>query len=428
MGVVRKFTKEAGPYTPGMSPIGRYRNASYEANGDRKSVYPYTLRHGKYVHTFSQITTHSRTSPYEGFKTSVSYGGGSYTTFGSVNEYDTSAPPATAYDAQAYNAALGVLLRRMKSKDWNSVVFAAEAGKSMSMIINSATRIFAVFKALKRGRLGDAYSALGIQPSNSGGRAGKRRYPSKKRVRENAQSYWLELQMGWKPLLSDVDNACKAIADYVVRQPPDVCRVKGRGGTEHEVVSVIPGTAQWAEGKRILKTEVSCEIEVYYTFNSRQVAAAKKFGLSTALPTMWELIPFSWVADYFIGIGTYLEDLFAWQGLDFHSGRVTYKSKQQLSQAQDALGTQYDKYWDYWASAGQWLSSFRTCTGWNYSSEVFGFNRSRLTAFPRPNPPQVRADFTGERGLVKTLNLLALFGQFLPGNRPKSSNLSTLKV
>jgi len=427
VGMVRKFVKVPGPSVPGLSPIGYYRNAYYEQNGDRKTPNLYTLRYGKYAYSFAEIRSYSRSHPEHGFTVSTSYGGGSYTTFASVDEYDTSGSPSSAYDADAYNAALGQLLRRMKSSDWNSVVFAAEAGKSLAMIANAATRIFATVRALKRGRLGDAYAALGIEPHISTGRAGKRRYPPKKTVRENAQSYWLEMQMGWKPLLSDVDNAAKAIADYVVRQPPDVCRVKGRGGVQREDVSIIPASGPWAAGRSILSTEVSCDIEVFYTFNSRQVAAAKKFGLSTVLPTLWEVIPFSWCVDYFIGIGTYLEDIFAFQGLDFHSGRTSYKITQKLSRSQDSLGTQYDKYYDYWASRGTWLSAYKTASGYVYSSEVFGFKRSRLTAFPRARAPQVRVDFSGDRGLTKLLNLLALFGQFNPSNRSKSST-STLRI
>lgn len=411
MSMVRKFHKTPGPTATGWgTPIGTYRNSYSEVNGNRKTPNPYSMRRSKFTYSFAQHENFYRSSPSAAFTRSYGESGGSFTSFTSVDEWGTSGALYGPNSNVAYNAALGHLLRKMKSRDWNSVVFAAELGKSFEMIRVSATRLYATFRALKRGRLGDAYKALGVSAHNSKGRVDKRRYPPAKHVRENMQSYWLELQMGWKPLLSDIDNAAKAIADYVVRKPPDLCRVTGKGGCEAKSRTILPATSQWYAGEMIVEDENLCQIILYYTFNDRTVAEAKKFGLTTVLPTIWELVPFSWVVDYVIGIGDFLENLTAYQGLDFHSGCVTHKYTQKVSRWQPGRGVYYEAY-DY-AGSTRYLREYRVASGWTYTEEHFGFNRSKLTAFPYQKAPSVNLDFAGDRGTVKLLNLLALFGQF----------------
>lgn len=411
MAMVRKFYKTPGPTATGWgTPIGTFRNSYSEVNGNRKTPNPYTMRRSKYTYSFSQLENYSRPGPYTSFNRTYGESGGAFTSFTSVTEWDTSSALYGPASNEAYNAALGHLLAKMKSRDWNSVVFSAELSKSFSMIRVSATRLYATMRALKRGRLGDAYRALGVSAQNSKGRVDKRRYPPAKHVRENLQSYWLELQMGWKPLLSDIDNAAKAIADYVVRKPPDLCRVNGKGGRQSKSKTVIPATSQWYAGETIIEDENLCQIILYYTFNDRTIAEAKKFGLTTVLPTIWELVPFSWVVDYVIGIGDYLENLTAYQGLDFHSGCVTHKYTQKVSKWQPGRGL-YSETYDY-AGSVRYLREYRKASGWTYTEEHFGFNRSKLTSFPRQKMPSVTLDFKGDRGVVKTLNLLALFGQF----------------
>ena len=148
-----------------------------------------------------------------------------------------------------------------------------------------------------------------------------------------------------------------------------------------------------------------------FTFNSHQVATAKKFGLSTVLPTMWELVPLSWVADYFIGIGDYLENLFAWQGLDFHSVRVSRHVLTNGSYAVEPKNPTTDVVRFWWDSQGR-VQSYRTLTGYAYRFKDFAFQREILLGFPMQKAPLVNPDFSGDRGLSKALNLLALFGQF----------------
>lgn len=413
MARVKKFYISPAPTLIGLgTPIQTINWSNSEVNGDRKRPNMYAMRRTVFQYSFAEVQHYNRISWWQDFSApTIAKSGGSFTSYSSINEWNDGVAEYGPYSTEAYNAALGVLLGRLKSKDWNTVVFGAEAGKSFTMIRNSATKLYATFRALRKGRLGDAYRALGVDPSNSYGQVDKRRYPKPRSVRQNLQSHWLELQMGWKPLLSDMDNAAKAIADYVVRKPPELCKVTGRGGREGRTRSILPATSQWYAGERVTNDTNECQVILYYTFNDRTVATAKKFGLTTVLPTIWELVPFSWVVDYVIGIGEFLENLTAYQGLNFHSGCVTHRYKSETVWGQPGKGV-YTQSYSY-AGNLQYLQSYSACVGaWRFSRRHFSMNRSVLSSFPYQKAPMVNIDFSGDRGVVKTLNLLALFGQF----------------
>lgn len=407
----QKFLKSPGPKAPGWgTPIGLIHWSDSEVDGDKKNPNAYAMRRSRYTYSYGTLRSYYRNSPKIEFYSNESPLGGDFTSHSVVSEWTHGRPLFSPRQADAYNAALSVLLNRLKAKDWNTVVFGAELGKSFAMITNSATKLYATIKALKRGRLGDAYSALGIQPPRRAGRAGRRRYPKPKSVRENAQSYWLELQMGWKPVLSDLDNAAKAIADYVVKTPPNLCKVTGRGGVEWVQRTPIAGGTQFYPGSTHDKHSGECQLVLYYTFSDRTIASAKKFGLTTVLPTIWELVPLSWVVDYVIGIGDFLENLTAYQGLEFKSGCVTHLYRLERRSGQSGKGM-YTETKSYYGETS-YVSAFSTASGWTYTESHFSMNRSVMTSFPYPRWPKVNLDFHGERGVVKTLNLLALFGQF----------------
>lgn len=413
MARVQKFYKSPAPTLTGWgTPIETINWSDSEVNGDRKRPNMYRMRRTVHQYSFAETQHFSRSSWWKDFDPpAIGRSGGDFTSHSAVGSWDYGVADYGPAHMEAYNAALGVLLGRLKSKDWNTVVFGAEAGKSFKMIQNSATKLYATFRALRKGRLGDAYRALGVDPSNSYGPVDKRRYPKPRSVRQNLQSHWLELQMGWKPLLSDMDNAAKAIADYVVRKPPDLCKVSGRGGRERKTRTILPATTQWFAGESVVNDTNECQVILYYTFNDRTVATAKKFGLTTVLPTIWELVPFSWVVDYVIGIGDFLENLTAYQGLDFHSGCVTHRYKSEAVWGQPGKGVYFQAY-DYVGST-VYLQRYSACVGaWRYSRKHFSMNRAVLTSFPYQKAPMVNIDFSGDRGVVKTLNLLALFGQF----------------
>lgn len=411
MAYVEKFYTKSYPTITGWgTPLKEVRFIRGWTKGNRKTPNAHVSKRDSYTWKFADIVTGYRTGPWQDFTTTTYQTGPSFVTASQIDPWNYSGSSIGPDHSIVYEMALRQLFKHIKRPEWNATVFGLELGKSFDMIVNTASRMYAAMKALKRGRLGDAYNALGISEHNRYGGAGRRRYPRPRTVRRNAESYWLEMQMGWGPLLSDIDNAAAAIADLMVYEPPQVARVYGRAVHHLGYEKLIPGDHRFGDGDEYMEASHRCQIVVYYTFSDRQRAIAKQFGLTTFAATMWELTPFSWCVDYFIGIGQWLESLNAWQGLEFLNGCVSYTYEYELTRQQPGKG-EYEKTYDY-AGSLAYVRSYASSTGWEYKQKGHIFNRGLLNAFPTPAAPKLRLnplDWT--RRDTKLLNLLALYGQ-----------------
>ncbi len=155
-------------------------------------------------------------------------------------------------------------------------------------------------QALRRG-LGDYLSTL-----QKKGRSLKR--SSKRKKRAVVAETWLEYALGWRPLLLDIDNNAKALAQFVSGIHP-LANVRGRG--RHDVVfqdetatgSIAGCTVQYRTVEReSYRSEFYGKIDLSV---DPVPTLASAFGLRPhdVIPSVWELIPYSFVVDYFTNIG-----------------------------------------------------------------------------------------------------------------------------
>lgn len=255
------------------------------------------------------------------------------------------------------DASLGYPTQKVTSKIIEQVklgqsqlgVAAAEAGKTAAHLAHTATRIYKAITALKKGRLGDFTSSLGITASRrqtdrfytglrkSYGRKGEGfRWDRKMSVSRESQEgqyrhfmaqTWLEYSYGWKPLLNDVYDQAQALATIFTDHQGCWRQARARGKDSKHTVKTITPTNQY---KRNVDIKVAAweEILVEYRIPNGVVNASTVFGLNNPLTIAWEVVPFSFVVDWFIPIGTALENMTAYQGLEFRRGismrRYTY--------------------------------------------------------------------------------------------------------
>jgi hypothetical protein len=138
---------------------------------------------------------------------------------------------------------------------------------------------------------------------------------------------WLEYSLGWRPLLYDIDNIAEALALYAT-QTRSIDKIRsqstlkvvndsyestvGGGGSEMATYSVT--------------TTGSSKVALYGGIRlaaGSSVSAPSAFGLRPTdfIPTIWELIPYSFVIDYFTNIGdiistsTFASSDLAWHGM-----------------------------------------------------------------------------------------------------------------
>lgn len=190
---------------------------------------------------------------------------------------------------------LGKLREVIAGSSFNAGVAVAELPQSLKMIATSATKIFNAYKAVKRGQPMTAAKILtGKLPP---ARTQRKLIPK----REAAANNWLELQYGWKPLLSDVHDAALFI-DQQMSRPVTQRFVATRfyGGNREGLVrnynignAYVTIPTRWISSKRIIA-------------KLTEVNVARLSGLMDPASVAWELVPFSFVADWFIPVGNYL--------------------------------------------------------------------------------------------------------------------------
>jgi hypothetical protein len=130
---------------------------------------------------------------------------------------------------------------------------------------------------------------------------------------------WLEYHFGWLPLLNDIDDAAHTLAEVSAKisrhSPFEVVAGYGRAQVNYTHPSYVNlaagGTYYSIKGRRSVenKTEIKyvgeVRIEQVPKFSSQRLG----LGLRDAIPTAWELIPYSFLVDYFTNVGDYFQAL-----------------------------------------------------------------------------------------------------------------------
>lgn len=182
------------------------------------------------------------------------------------------------------------------------LVFLGELTETVKMFRRGALRIFT-----------DTNAYLDMLRSISG---------TRKRL-EYAASLWLEYAFGWMPLFNDLQSA----AELLARIEPRIRPVRGTAkvstctaGENWEILEPNTGDYKTSPGFNYItrtSTETSCIIKgaiktslLQPGYNSSGIA--ERWGLSCRqfIPTIWELLPYSWIADYFSNLGAVLNGAF----------------------------------------------------------------------------------------------------------------------
>jgi hypothetical protein len=138
---------------------------------------------------------------------------------------------------------------------------------------------------------------------------------------------WLEYSYGWKPLIHDIQDACKAALHE--RSLRNTIPISGSGSSdEHSELGtgfVGPSSCVAYRLQQLSKVKVKYYGAVFCSAESAASFQQKNFGLdlsfSNFVPTLWELIPYSFLVDYFVNIGDLLSALsfrrsdIAWAGV-----------------------------------------------------------------------------------------------------------------
>ncbi len=272
---------------------------------------------------------------------------------------------------------------KMKRQDVNLGVAFAERNQTAKLVGDTAIQLVKSLRQLRRGNFRGAANALGL--ANPGRPRGS-----------SVPSRWLELQYGWKPLLSDVYGATDALArrsesDWIVTAK-DMAYLRDYNEVlypgNRSVCGYLSGSSLRGVAVRI---DAIPQNDLLMSFAA--------MGITNPLEIGWELVPFSFVVDWFLPIGDFLNSLDAMLG---------------YGPAWTSISTLSRYHWKHHPMSGSFTdSSSGATTSTNRSGvsdaeiKTVGLTREALSGVPLPTMPR----FKDPRSLGHMANALSLLSQ-----------------
>lgn len=235
-------------------------------------------------------------------------------------------PPGTTFsysnvfhDTALKEKTLGDAMDAVLDSKFNFAQFIAEREQVSNMVADTVKRIEGCARALRRRDYSGAAKALGLsrKPKNMSGQFSRD---------------WLAMQYGWKPLLSDVKSAAEHLAANHLGRP---ALIKIRKKRKSETPAFIAETGVLAGGnpwcKQVWSYEAAqhwCTVELWYEVTNDYLRQSQQLGITDPLLLGWELLPYSFVVDWFIPVGNFLQRLNFDSGLTFKQGYCTQFSTQ----------------------------------------------------------------------------------------------------
>lgn len=181
----------------------------------------------------------------------------------------------------------------------------AEMGQSCLMIYSRMKQIVDLIRAIKKldvAAVGNVLEASVVRKPGKDGTIGNVRWT------KSFANNWLEFSFGWVPLIGDVFAAMD-----VLQSPIKSIRPKATGSSGPIKSSTTSGSKPsgfYTEDTYNLwaRCKTGCEV----TINNPNLFLLNNLGLANPGTVIWEIIPFSFVIDYFATVNAFLSS-----GTDF---------------------------------------------------------------------------------------------------------------
>ena len=253
---------------------------------------------------------------------------------------DYTAVVPAALDANLYNKAYN----RFKDKMGAHVelgIDAAEGRQSMDMIKNRLLQLAKFTFALSRGRVGAAAEALGVttprsilQKTQAFKREAKAlknkasakkgwKTPSRESLliprRETMKSFanlYLEFHFGWSPLVKDIYDAMEVLSKPFSPKPVHASarQVIVSTFSQQPYFNSYTNSYDYQVAKRVTSQKVKIGADMRVT--NPNLALNNQLGIVNPATVAWEIVPFSFVLDWFVNVGDFLSSFTDFAGVE----------------------------------------------------------------------------------------------------------------
>lgn len=261
------------------------------------------------------------------------------------------------------------LAKKVIDSDIDLSVAAGEYRETSRMFKDLAQRLVKAARALKHGDVGGVATALSVKGSKDWANA------------------WLLANYGIKPLVNDIFGGAKALEKGLLKE---TYHVESTRVVYEDSKTTVTGTLLSGLWTVTWNLRIETSMRVKYTTTNATLATLASLGLTNPLVLIWELKKLSFVIDWAIGIGAWLNQLGASAGRTFNQGSTTVFTRitghASYTRFGETASIRYDNF-------GTQKYSIVTC------------NRTALTSFPVAWLPAIK-DPTSIANLTTSAALL----------------------
>lgn len=365
-GVYAKYRTYSGSVTPGYRSLSRRHKLKLQPLD-----YNMTLKR-VYGDQYNERITYVYYTPYVHTQSTT------YTIGNSAILLST--PGSVSHLSEAGIKARSRLAAQVNGMSMNVGQAFAERGQTASLIGSTISRVTNAALALRRGRLGDFVTSLGLESGKVSAKSWSRvlKTPPSKRI----ANHWVEYQYGWKPLLQDLYGASELLSDRI-RNDPWQHSLKSSGKAEEKSYNTVNDGG--IKTQYFSQHSTKARFAAHFKMDSYAQAALSATGLSNPALLAWELLPYSFVVDWFLPVGNYLESLTAFNGFTFVVGSESYLSRLQWQQS--TSGEQVDNLSPY---------QRHTNVSWSGGYDLTTYTRTTTYSWPAPSFPSFKNPIGGE--------------------------------
>lgn len=218
------------------------------------------------------------------------------------------------------------VLGKLSQKKWDIGVTALElkqtAGLVTDLSVGIVRQVEKIINSRKRGREQLNAFFRDVRRQGSFDLAAKNVGMTDISLLQDIRSQWMQYQFGIKPAVMDVDNAVTFLSDAVNQHGFKVL-VAAKAGHESEdtrsnlVVGSMSGEVRInAKVREVCQTHYS----LVYELPTGHVSTRQALGLDNPGNIAWEVTRLSWMVDYAVGVGDWLQSFTAANGMVFKEG------------------------------------------------------------------------------------------------------------
>lgn len=283
------------------------------------------------------------------------------------NPYVGAAPPEYPRRNEVYDIAVAKLFSSLRDErtQFNALVTLGEAKETVQHLFSTGRRLAEAALALKKGKVMTCLKILtgkikhrDVVPIRYDAKVRRIRRSTKTwRIDEEqswtdaAASAWMELSFAWSPLVSDLDSAVKYLAEKRVGKTTCVYRVSRQHSLTDTSIRKV-GSGLSAVDSISESKASSCRLT--YELQPKwlqQPSTMGELGFHDLPSGIWNLLPLSFVWDYFLNVSQVLESLYEFNQWTVVRGLMAQRDSGTLVHVMES---NY-KGWEYSSDPMKWV-------------------------------------------------------------------------